>query len=105
MTNLDPKRITELRALMGDELGSVVESLLESLSDSIEQIGAALAEEQLDAATRAAHGARNDALLVGAGQLLRALTDVETATRAHQLGPAREAHQRALPASPATRAE
>lgn len=105
MVNLDPKRITELRTLIGDELGSVVETLLESLTESIEQVETALADEQLDDATRAAHRARNDALLVGASQLLGALTDLETATRAQQLGPARQAWQRALAVWPATREE
>jgi HPt (histidine-containing phosphotransfer) domain-containing protein len=105
MTQLDDKRVTELRGLMGDGLGSIVETMLASISAAIEQVDAALAGGDPSAAVQPAHSCRNDALLVGARDLLGAMTELEVAARDARLADARAAYERVREAWPATRQE
>jgi HPt (histidine-containing phosphotransfer) domain-containing protein len=90
----DLKRIAELQEVMGTELSGIVEALMQSMSTSIEGLEAALADGELEEATRAAHLCRNDALMVGARELQLALAEVESATRGAQLEEARAAFER-----------
>jgi HPt (histidine-containing phosphotransfer) domain-containing protein len=99
---LDLKRLTEVQDLMGAELPEIVGSLTESMRASIERLEESMAAEDLDGAARAAHACRNDALMVGARQILEALTDLEAAARAGQLRAAGEALERTQSVWPAT---
>ena len=59
----------------------MVASMLASLTDAIERLEATVDRGELDPAVQAAHAARNDALMLGAGQLQAALSDLEAAAR------------------------
>lgn len=100
----DLSRINELKDVMGSEVGPIVASMLVTMTGAIEEVEAALAAGELDRATRAAHSARNDALMLGAGPLQRALTDLEAATRLLDETGARAALERLRQIWPATRA-
>jgi HPt (histidine-containing phosphotransfer) domain-containing protein len=100
----DLTRINELQELMGSESGPIVASMLVSLTGAIEEIEAAVAAGKLDQATQAAHAARNDALMLGAGQLQQALAELEAATRDFDEPRACAAVERIRAVWPATRA-
>lgn len=100
----DLSRIDELKDLMGSEVGPIVASMLATMSAAIEEVEAALAAGELGRATSAAHAARNDALMLGAGPLQRALSDLEAATRLLDEPGAGAALQRLRGIWPATRA-
>jgi HPt (histidine-containing phosphotransfer) domain-containing protein len=101
----DPARIAELHAVMGAEAGAMVASMLTSLSGAIERVEITLAAGELDPAIEAAHAARNDALMLGAGQLQSALTEFEAAARAADESGARAAFDRVRAVWPPTRDE
>jgi HPt (histidine-containing phosphotransfer) domain-containing protein len=100
----DLSRINELKDVMGSEVGPIVASMLATMTGAIEDVEAALAASELDRATRAAHAARNDALMLGAGPLQRALTDLEAATRRFDAAGAQAALERVREIWPPTRA-
>ena len=81
---LDLRRIAELQGLMGDGIDGIVGSLVQSMEQAIDRAGAAVAAGELDEAARAAHLCRNDALMVDAKELLRALSELESAARDHR---------------------
>src|ERR1700730_14357956 len=99
---LDLKRLAEVQDLMGAELPEIVGSLAESMRANVERLEESMAAEDLDGAARAAHACRNDALMVGAQELLEALTELETAARAGELRAASEALERTRSVWPAT---
>jgi hypothetical protein len=76
----DLSRIVELREALGSDVGAIVASVLGSMTGAIERAEAAVTRGHLDQATQDAHRARNDALMLGADQLERALTELEAAT-------------------------
>jgi HPt (histidine-containing phosphotransfer) domain-containing protein len=78
---LELQRLVQLEEVMGTRLPDIVRRVIESLDGAIAQLEDALAAGELDAAAKAAHAARNDALMVGAKTLLVSLTEVETAAR------------------------
>jgi HPt (histidine-containing phosphotransfer) domain-containing protein len=94
--SLDLKRIADLERLMGADVAALLRSLRASMVDAITQIEQALAADELDRATYAAHLCRNDALMVGARDLQRSLADLEAATRAADLDAARRLFARVL---------
>ena len=100
----DLSRINELKDVMGSEVGPIVASMLVTMTGAIEEVEAALAAGELDRATRAAHAARNDALMLGAGPLQRTLSELEAATRLLDEAEARAALERLRKIWPATRA-
>jgi HPt (histidine-containing phosphotransfer) domain-containing protein len=102
---LDLKRMAELGGLIGSDLAGLLSSLVDSMADGIDALGQALADADLPRATQAAHSCRNDALIVGAGQVQEALSEVESRCREEALAPAREAFGRVQLAWPATRVE
>lgn len=102
---LDLKRIAELGGLIGSDLEALLHSLEQSIERSIRELEQALAEEDLDRATYAAHACRNDALIVGAKPLLEALALVESHSRGLRLEPARDAFGRVRGMWPTVRAE
>ena len=77
----DPHRIAQIEQVMGVEAGTMVASMLASLTDAIERLEATVDRGELDPAVQAAHAARNDALMLGAGPLQAALSDLEAAAR------------------------
>jgi hypothetical protein len=77
----DPHRIAQIEQVMGVKAGTMVASMLASLTDAIERLEAAVDAGDLDPAIQAAHAARNDALMLGAGPLQGALSDLEAAAR------------------------
>jgi HPt (histidine-containing phosphotransfer) domain-containing protein len=79
---IDTERVVELERLMKEPLGDIVAELTQSMDESIERARTALAAADLDTAARAAHRFRNDALIVGAGPLERALAELENHARA-----------------------
>jgi HPt (histidine-containing phosphotransfer) domain-containing protein len=99
----DLSRIADLEAVMGARASAIVATMLRSMSSAIEQVESATAAGELDQATRAAHAARNDALMVGARQLQEALTELEAATRSGDADRARDALERIREVWPPTR--
>ncbi len=89
--SLDLSRLTKLQTILGDSVPEIVAGLRDSLLQGIERIESGVAGHDLDDACRAAHLCRNDALLLGAEQLLRALQEVEHACRSGRLEAARTA--------------
>lgn len=77
----DLEQIRRLGDVIGTEAGAIVASMLTSMTEAIEQAESALAAGDFDRAGRAAHRCRNDALMLGARELLNALRDLESAAR------------------------
>jgi HPt (histidine-containing phosphotransfer) domain-containing protein len=77
----DLGRIAELQDILGADAQSILASMLASMTTAIEGVETAIAAGELERATQAAHRARNDALMLSAGQLQQVLTDLEAATR------------------------
>ncbi len=84
MSIIDRTRLDELQTLLGAELPEILAELTANLRRHAVVIDQALAVQDLERAARAAHDARNDALMVGARQLLPALERLEQAARACQ---------------------
>ena len=101
----DPRRIAQLENVMGAEAGAMLASMLDSLTQAIERLEAALGAGELEPAIQAAHAARNDALMLGAGPLQAALTDLEAAARDADESRARAALKRVRDVWPPTRDE
>ncbi len=100
---IDLKRISELQGVMGTDTETIVAPMLAGMTTAIEEVEAALTAGDLDRATGAAHSCRNDALMLGAGPLLEALTDLEAATRDFDAGRANDALERLREVWPPTR--
>ena len=101
----DLERIRRLQDVMGSDAREIVASILASLTGAIEQIEAAAGAGELDAVTKAAHAARNDAMTLGARQLLDALTALESAGLDFDEAGVREALGRVREFWPPTRDE
>jgi hypothetical protein len=78
---LELERLEQIQQVMDTGVPEIVAGMLETMSNAVEQVERAMIELDLAAAAKAAHAARNDALLVGARALLGALTEVEEAAR------------------------
>jgi HPt (histidine-containing phosphotransfer) domain-containing protein len=78
---LDPDRIAQLEEILGSKAGPMVSSMLASLTAAIARLQDSVAAGELEPAIQAAHAARNDALMLGAGRLQAALSDLELAAR------------------------
>lgn len=79
--HIDLGRIGELEDVMGADAAAIVSSMLQNMTAAIDELELAMAAGEFDRATQAAHRCRNDALMLGAQELLSALTDLEAATR------------------------
>ena len=102
---LDLERIAKLESILGSDLPEILGSLVASMSARIEQAEQALADGRLQDVTQAAHGCRNDALMVEAQPMLAALNELEDASRGARLDDARAAMQRLGDIWPETRDE
>jgi HPt (histidine-containing phosphotransfer) domain-containing protein len=78
---VDPTRIAELQDILGADTQAILTSMLTSMTRAMEQLEAAVAAGELDQAVQAAHRARNDALMLSAGRLQAALSELELAGR------------------------
>lgn len=101
----DLEQILRLEGVMGPDLGAIVPPILASLAEAVEDIEAATAAGDLDGVTRAAHRGRNDALVLGARPLLKALTELEAAGRDLDQARAAEAFAHVRDVWPPTRDE
>jgi HPt (histidine-containing phosphotransfer) domain-containing protein len=90
-SEIDLKRLEELRDLLQADLPALVTQLTTRISDGLITLDSALAAGDLPAAADAAHAARNDALMLGARRLLKALEAVEINARGEHSQVAREA--------------
>ena len=77
----DPARIAQLQQILGDDADAMVASMLASLTEAIERLQETMAGGELEPAVQVAHAARNDALMLGAGPLQAALSELEAAAR------------------------
>lgn len=101
----DLSRIVELQDILGADAEAILASMLASMTSAIERVQNAIAAGDLDRATQDAHRARNDALMLSAGQLQRALTELEAATRAGDGAAARAGLEHLRAVWPPTRDE
>jgi HPt (histidine-containing phosphotransfer) domain-containing protein len=101
----DLTRIAELQDLLGADAQSILASMLASMTAAIDRLEAAVAAGELDRASQDAHRARNDALMLSAGQLQQALTELEAATRAGDGAAARAGLEHLRAVWPPTRDE
>ena len=107
---LDSRRLLELRQLNGMTPGAwdqIVVGLIASLGQVVERVDQALARDDADLgeATQAAHLGRNDALMVGSGELAGALAVVEQAARDGDAALARREFPRVTELWPSIKAE
>jgi hypothetical protein len=102
---LELERLAQIQEVMGAKLPQIVDGMVASMTTAIEQVEEAMRTGALDCAAKAAHACRNDALMIGAKQLLIALTGLETAARDGQEALARQQLIALREAWPETRAE
>jgi hypothetical protein len=88
---LELDRLAQIQAVMGEKLPEIVRGLVDGLTTAISQVEDALRSGELERAVKAAHAGRNDALMIGAKQLLACLTTIETSAREGHKEPAMEA--------------
>jgi HPt (histidine-containing phosphotransfer) domain-containing protein len=81
---LELERLVQIQEVMGTRVPEIVGGMLQSMTAAIAQVEEAMQAGALDRAAKAAHACRNDALMIGAKELLAALTGLETATREGQ---------------------
>jgi HPt (histidine-containing phosphotransfer) domain-containing protein len=101
----DLEQVIRLQDVMGKDVSAIVAPMVADMTEAIEEIEEAMAGGDLDRVTRAAHRCRNDAMVLGAHQLLRALTDLEAATRDLDATRAAAALERVRAVWPPTRDE
>ena len=102
---LELQRLAQLEEVMGAKLPEIIGGIVQSLTTAISQLEAAMRAGELDGAAKAAHAARNDALMIGAKQLLVSLTQIETCARDGHADPAEHALIGLRDAWPGTRDE
>ena len=102
---LDLERVAKLESILGSDLPEILASLVAGMSARVEQAEQALADDRLPDVIQAAHGCRNDALMVGAQPMLAALNELEDASRGNRLQDAHAAMQRLRDVWPETRDE
>ena len=101
----DLEQILRLQGVMGSDVAAIVTPLLASMTEAVDEVQDATAAGDLDRVTRAAHRCRNDAMVLGAHQLLRALTSLEDAGRDYDEARVTEALARVREIWPPTRDE
>ena len=102
---LELERLVQIQEVMGARLPEILSGIVRTLTAAIEQLEAAMGSGELERAAKAAHAARNDALMIGAKQLLTSLTDVEIAARDGRSEDASQALSGVRDAWPRTRDE
>ncbi len=79
--SLDLSRLSQLETILGESAAEIAAGLRDSMAATIARIESGVGAGELADAARAAHSCRNDALMVGATQLLRVLDTLEQACR------------------------
>src|SRR3984885_6568448 len=72
-TYYDLEQFLRPQGVVGPAVAALVPPLLASMTGAVDEVQDATAAGDLDRVTRAAHRCRNDAMVLGAHQLLRAL--------------------------------
>lgn len=103
MSELDLGRLAELPELLGTQLSEIVATLLAELDRALQDIDAALSNDDLGAVALAAHAARNSALMIDAQPLLARLGELESVARGRDMSSALAARQRLAEAWPPLR--
>jgi hypothetical protein len=93
-SELDLSRLAELQDLLGAQLPQIVATLLAELARALRDIDAGLGGRDLAAVARAAHDARNSALMIDAQPLLACLGELESCALGCDLTSALVAQQR-----------
>jgi HPt (histidine-containing phosphotransfer) domain-containing protein len=78
---LDLTRLARIREVLGVELSELIGGMLDTMHVAIDQAELAMSTGDLEGAAKAAHACRNDALMLGAKELLAALESLEQAAR------------------------
>jgi hypothetical protein len=99
------ERLEQIQEVLGADVAEIVTGMLATLSEAIRDAERGMAEADLDATAKAAHAARNDAVLVGAHDLLAALTDLEQAAGRGEASTAEAALETLRRVWPSTREE
>ncbi|MBV9466041.1 MAG: Hpt domain-containing protein [Solirubrobacterales bacterium] len=99
----DLRRLRELQRTLALDLPELVDRLVGDTAAAVLGIKAAIAEGDLEGVARAAHAARNDALMLGAPPLLAALERLEQAARSGQADAASAAFEQLESIWPPTR--
>jgi HPt (histidine-containing phosphotransfer) domain-containing protein len=102
---LDLQRLAQIEQVMGAKLPEIVGGIVQSLSTAISQLEEAMGSGEWQRAAKAAHAARNDALMIGAKRLLVSLTEIETSAREERGADAERALVDMRATWPGTRAE
>ncbi len=100
---LDAERLAQLRVFDDCERREIVGGAVRMIAEQLNQIDAALAAGDHRLTAEAAHGARNEALIMGALELCAAFARLEQAARQRDQTAARAAKREADAAWPATR--
>lgn len=100
---LDAARLRDLEIFSQKELEVIGRRAIDQISRHLDAVEDAVAGQDLGRAGEAAHGARNEALLVGARELAEALQSVEDEARAGGGSGVGEAVGRARALWPSTR--
>ncbi len=104
-SEIDFERLHQIREVMGVRLAELVGGMLATMRDAIDQTERAVSDGKLEDAAKAAHACRNDALMLGAKRLLRALGSLEQAARVGDVCGAEQALVAVREAWPPTREE
>lgn len=103
--DFDLTRLVQIQEVMGVEMSELIGGMLDSIGAALEQTEAAIGSGDLESVARAAHACRNDALMLGATQLLAALEALEQAARSGHRGHADQALVSLRTIWPATRTQ
>ena len=101
---LDADRLAQLRVFSDAERHEIAKGAATAITAQLDRLEPALSASDLGTVADAAHRARNETLLVGAGQLTTGFADLEQAARGGEHELAREAAQRVKALWPAARA-
>ena len=82
MSRVDPAAIDELRALMGDEFGSLIDAFHTDSREQIDAIAGAIADADAEQLRRQAHGLRGACINLGANELAELCHRIEECGRA-----------------------
>jgi HPt (histidine-containing phosphotransfer) domain-containing protein len=100
---LDSTRTRELRVFSAAERRQISAASVRAIAGLLERLERELEAGDLETAAEDAHRARNETLLVGAGELGEAFTELERAARGGRAPVAAQAAARARELWPATR--
>lgn len=86
--HIDLEALAELKEVMEEEFGILIETYLNDSVDRIRQLQAALSAQDADAYSKAAHSFKGSCTNIGAPLLAKICLDAESSGRNGDLGPA-----------------